>query len=466
MDAKGLKALMSSSNLSTEAKVLNAVERLGDFTDELFEGGSRFEQFFLLKLFLLQRQRLGQKAAVPAWKLEVVELMKNGHLQFSASVAGLSKHQVKQVPPHVDKWRIILCHYHDTFAIPEKDTIRLLSYTYEELKTVYDGLQLIPTCKPNEILELLTFVTADKKNKTKFISLCDQRNRAAIVDLITPATEDTDSDSADEAKGKGDDGKGKKEGDKKDAKGGGRTKQTTVAQTKTLTAKDAFSLDYNKAYVIARDTVPTAYLSQRSKVTRTGLRDFVTGDWIRRLSSRNFAQWLAAAETVEFVNQARPPVKHAQPVARDVDHEWPTQPEPLDTVTLPYKLDPNIYSVKKFPEDRLKQLVRLVRGCPWVGGTTRESVVSNELYDVLRYVKDGGPHGRELVLTDEQRKQMASIIGIDQNDIGLIGQFHPRFEEDRRRSIIDQGGTACNPWLFAVTHTPLATVISSSRLGR
>ena len=149
-------------------------------------------------------------------------------------------------------------------------------------------------------------------------------------------------------------------------------------------------------------------------------------------------------------------------VARDVDHQWEAPLRPLDTVGLIYPLAENVFSVSRYDKAKMARLKLMMQGCKWTGGATPDEVCSNDLFRVLRFTKDSkGHHGREFVLDDKQRKELVSIMGIDRNDIGLIGQLHSRFEDDRLSKLVDHAGNASEAWGYSVTHAHAPPLIKT-----
>ena len=93
---------------------------------------------------------------------------------------------------------------------------------------------------------------------------------------------------------------------------------------------------------------------------------------------------------------------------------------------------------------------------------TADEVCANELFRILQFTKSiKGRHGREYILTDKLRKELVAIMGIGRNDIGLIGQLHPRFEDDRRNKLVDHAGNASEAWGYWVTHAHALPLINN-----
>ena len=127
-----------------------------------------------------------------------------------------------------------------------------------------------------------------------------------------------------------------------------------------------------------------------------------------------------------------------------------------------YPLTDGVFSVNEYDSVKMARLKQIVQNCKWTGGATANEVCSNELFRILHYTESNkGRHGREYILTDKLRRELVAIMGIGRNDIGLIGQLHPRFEDDRRNKLVDHAGNASEAWGYWVTHAHALPLINN-----
>jgi hypothetical protein len=167
--------------------------------------------------------------------------------------------------------------------------------------------------------------------------------------------------------------------------------------------------------------------------------------------------WLDHCNDPDAVTTTTGGFEALESIRHDVLVEWGPLSYDTDWVLPRYNLDPAPISVRS-GED-MTELMTLVDACDKQSGCTPETVVANELFSVVRYVKaEGGLHGQELVLKAEQVEDMVRLLKLSRNDASVVVMLHSAFEADRKSRDVDHSGSGPFVWLFAVTHARAPTV--------